>query len=128
MTVFLVQNIEIPQGRFRIRQIEGLLAARAADVVDDLVLEDPHQPGAHGGPPGETLCALDGRHQRLLDSVLGLRLVSQLQHREPEQHRPMLLEVKSFVRSPSGTNHEVAGPVREVPGNLAFFPSRGKSS
>src|SRR5256886_12334691 len=97
VAIFPVQIIEILQGRLLVRQIEGPLAARAADEVDDLVLEDPHQPGAHGGLSGKILCAPDRRYQRLLNGVLGLRLVPQLQHREPQQHRPMLLEVQGSL-------------------------------
>lgn len=61
------------------------LAHPAAQRIDDLVLEDRQHPGPQRRARGEGFAALQRRHQRFLDGILGLRPVAQL-HFGKAQH------------------------------------------
>jgi hypothetical protein len=71
---------------------EHRLAALAPDGVDDLVLEDPGEPGAQVRAPLETSFAGERRNQRLLHRVLGQARIAQLQARVAQKVRPLTLQ------------------------------------
>ena len=74
---------------------QGLLAARFADRVDDLVLEDAGQPGAQLRAPGEALLGRERGDERFLDRVFGGLAVTELERREAQQVRPLRLDFVS---------------------------------
>ena len=59
-------------------------AACARDRIDDLVLEDPGEPGLEARLAGESAARKRGEH-RFLHDVLGRRFVAQLQPGDPQQ-------------------------------------------
>ena len=64
------------------------LAAGAAQRVDDLVLEDPGEPGAQVRAPGEALFRGERREERFLYCVFGGLAVAELQRGEAEKVGP----------------------------------------
>jgi hypothetical protein len=73
--------------------LERLFAARLADRVDDLVLEDAGQPGADLRAAGEGLLRGERGEERFLDRVLGGLAVAKLQRGVAQQVGPLRLDL-----------------------------------
>ena len=75
--------------------LQRLLPLGAPDGIDDLVLEDPGQPGAELGATGEAFLRGERRDEGFLDRVLGGLAVTELQRREAQQVRPLRFDLVS---------------------------------
>jgi hypothetical protein len=73
--------------------LERLLAARLANRIDDLVLQDAGQPGANLGAAGEALLRSERGQERFLDRVLGGLAVAKLQRGVAQQVGPLRLDL-----------------------------------
>lgn len=92
MAIRSKQAVQILERKFPVIGLQRRLASLPAQVVDDLVLEYAHQPGAKRRLPRETLRALNCREQGLLHRILGSGVVAQLKHGEFDKIGAMLLD------------------------------------
>jgi hypothetical protein len=86
------ERVEVLERRLAFQR---LLAARLADRVDDLVLEDAGEPGAQLRAPGEALLGRERGDERFLDRVFRGLAVTELERREAQQVRPLRLDFVS---------------------------------
>ena len=86
------ERVEVLERRFAFQR---LLAARLADRVDDLVLEDAGQPGTELRAAGEAFLRGERRDERFLDRVFGGLAITELERREAQQVRPLRLDFVS---------------------------------
>src|SRR5688572_26372904 len=92
MAVFGEERFEL--GRIA---LDGRLAPRAPDRVDDLVLEDPGEPGAQVRAPGEGRLARERGDERVLDRILRGVRVAQLQRGIAQEVRAFALDPRSEI-------------------------------
>jgi hypothetical protein len=89
---------ELPNIRLFVERPHGRLAGRLADRVDDLVLEDPGQPGAQVRLPAKTGFSGERRQQGFLHGILGCFRIAQLQARVAQQVGALVLDLGAEIR------------------------------
>jgi hypothetical protein len=75
----------------------GALPSGAAQGVDDLVLEDPGEPGAQVRAPGEAFLGAERREERFLNGVFGRLAVTQLQRGEAQKVGPERFDFRAEI-------------------------------